>query len=270
MDEITIYDINQLTEFKLFQSRSCNGMYTLLFDDDINEIINFLNEKKYKYYDFGISFKSARRINEDFFNEKIPLQDIYCLIEKYNLIVESSPLDLCVKMEDDFSSLGKVNFTKIDDMILFKNITLDTHLNSNLISFYAHELVHTQIEKNLYTLLENYFDREFISIFIELVISDFCYHEFSHNTFEKRLEILKHQFEFYKSNRSDNVVRSYLVSSFKALHLYNYYINSSSEIKKEILNDIERIFKEEITVGILLNKYEIDYDNSKKIKYLKK
>ena len=41
-------------------------------------------------------------------------------------------------------------------------------------------------------------------------------------------------------------------------------------MKNEILNDIKRIFREEITVGILLNKYEIDYDNSRKIKYLKR
>ena len=147
---------------------------------------------------------------------------------------------------------------------------MDSNLGTNLVSFYAHELVHTQVEKNMYNVLENFFDREFLSIFIELVISNYCNDVYNHNAFEKRLDIIKQQFDFYRDNRRDNVVRSYLVSSFKAFHLYNYYLNSSSDIKKEILNDVERVFKEEITVGIILNKYEIDYDNSKKVKYLKK
>ncbi len=270
MNDLIPYVQTAKDKLKLFQKRSQNGMYTLIFDDDINEIISFLNAKEYKYYDFGISFKAAKGINEDFFNDKLPLQDIYCLYEDYNLVMETSPFDLTVLMQDNLPQLGKIVHIRMDDNILFKNITLDTHLNSNLVSFYAHELVHTQVEKNLYVVLENYFDREFLSIFIELVISNSCFIEFNHNTFEKRLEILKDQFENYMINRKDDLIRSYIVSSFKAFHLYNYYINSSTEIKKEILNDVERIFKEEITVGILLNKYEIDYDNSKKIKYLKK
>ena len=74
----------------------------------------------------------------------------------------------------------------------------------------------------------------------------------------------------YKLKNKDYELRSYIVSSLKAFHLYNYYINSSNPMRKEILNDIKRIFREEITVGTLLNKYEIDYDNSRKIKYLKR
>ena len=72
----------------------------------------------------------------------------------------------------------------------------------------------------MYTLLENFFDREFLSIFIELVISNYCNDIYNHNAFEKRLEILKYQFDFYKNNRINNIVRSYLVSSFKAFHFY--------------------------------------------------
>jgi hypothetical protein len=245
-------------------------MNTLLFDDDIYEIIDFLNAKEYKYINDKVSFKNSKRINEDFFNDNVPLQDINCLNEIYNITYKSNPFDLRIKVVEGFKALGKVYFDRKNDITNFKNITLDSNLGTNLVSFYAHELVHTQVEKNMYNVLENFFDREFLSIFIELVISNSCFIEFNHNTFEKRLEILKDQFENYMINRKDDLIRSYIVSSFKAFHLYNYYINSSTEIKKEILNDVERIFKEEITVGILLNKYEIDYDNSKKIKYLKK
>ncbi len=270
MYEIMICNIDSFIEFQLFQIRSCNGMNTLLFDDDIYEIIDFLNAKEYKYINDKVSFKNSKRINEDFFNDNVPLQDINCLNEIYNITYKSNPFDLRIKVVEGFKALGKVYFDRKNDITNFKNITLDSNLGTNLVSFYAHELVHTQVEKNMYNVLENFFDREFLSIFIELVISNSCFIEFNHNTFEKRLEILKDQFENYMINRKDDLIRSYIVSSFKAFHLYNYYINSSTEIKKEILNDVERIFKEEITVGILLNKYEIDYDNSKKIKYLKK
>jgi len=270
MYEIMIYNFNSLTEFQLFQIRSCNGMNTLLFDDDIYEIIDFLNAKEYKYINDKVSFKNSKRINEDFFNDNVPLQDIDCLNEDYNITYKSTPFYLRTKVVEGFNALGKVYLDRKKDITYFKNITLDSNLGTNLVSFYAHELVHTQVEKNMYNLLENFFDREFLSIFIELVISNYCNDVYNHNAFEKRLDIIKQQFDFYKSNRRDNIVRSYLVSSFKAFHLYNYYLNSSSDIKKEILNDVERVFKEEITVGIILNKYEIDYDNSKKVKYLKR
>ena len=270
MYEMMIYNLDKLTEFQLFQIRSCNGMNTLLFDDDIYEIIDFLNVKDYKYINDKVSLNTTIKINKDFFNSKVPLQDIYCLNEKYNVVFKTSPFYLKTEVVDKFSPLGKVYFDRVDNTTLFKNIKLDNNLGSNLVSFYAHELVHTQVEKNMYTLLENYFDREFLSIFIELVISEFCNDTYNHNTFEKRLEILKYQFEYYRNNRKDNLVRSYLVSSIKALHLYDIYLNSSLEIKKEILENVEKVFKEEITIGILLNKYEIDYDNSKKTKYLKK
>ena len=270
MYEIMICDYNNLTDFQLFQIRSCNSMSTLLFDDDIEKIIDFLNAKDYKYIHNNVSFDETKKINESFFNENVPLQDIYCLDEEYNLTYRTTPFELKTVLVENFNPLGKVHFGRSDNITYFEDITLDNNLGTNLVSFYAHELVHTQIEKNMYTLLENYFDREFLSIFIELVISNYCNDIYNHNTFEKRLEILKYQFDFYKNNRINNLVRSYLVSSFKAFHLYDIYLNSSTEMKKEILNDVERVFKEEITIGILLNKYEIDYDNSKKIKYLKK
>jgi hypothetical protein len=270
MYEIMLLNLNKLCDFQLFQVRSTNGMYTLVFDDDIYEIIDFLNDKNYKYINNKVSFDNAIRINHDFFDTKLPLQDVDYLIEEYNLTFKTNPFNIRLNSVENFSPLGKVYYKRYNNSTYFKRIDLDRNLKSNLVSFYAHELVHTQVEKNMYTLLENYFDREFLSIFVELVISEFCNDTYNHNTFEKRLEILKYQFEYYRNNRKDNLVRSYLVSSFKAFHLYDIYLNSSLEIKKEILESVEKVFKEEITIGILLNKYEIDYDNSKKTKYLKK
>ena len=268
MYEIMICKFDEYFKYRLFQMRSNNGMETLPFDDDIYEMIDFLNAKKYKYIHNKVSFKNAKRVNKDFFNDYAPLQDIYCLNENYGILYKVSPFDLRVETEKEFIPLGQVISDDKGKTTYFKRITLDRNLGTNIVSIYAHELVHTQVEKNNHIVLDNFFDREFLSIFIELVIGDFCNDIYEHNAFEERLEILKKEFEIYRNNRKDDVARSYLVSSFKAFHLYNIYLNSSTEIKKEILANVERVFKEEINIGIFLNKYEINYDNSKKVKYL--
>ena len=270
MYELIVVDLNRFSKFKIFQLKSTNGVDSLEYDSYINSILDYLNNKEFKYIKNKVIFKNVRRINKDFFDSKLPLQNVYIQSEKKNINYISHPFDIKVESSEYFPQLGRVYFDSKDYITYFKRIVLDRNLMSNIVSIYAHELVHTQIEKNMYELLENYFDREFLSIFIELVISNFCSEEYNHNAFENRLELFKRNLNNYKLKNKDYELRSYILSSLKAFHLYNYYINSSNPMRKEILNDIKRIFREEITVGTLLNKYEIDYDNSRKIKYLKR
>ena len=53
-------------------------------------------------------------------------------------------------------------------------------------------------------------------------------------------------------------------------NLYNIYVNGDEQLRSEILNDCEKVFKEERSVENILDMYEVNYDNSKDIKYLRK
>ena len=61
-----------------------------------------------------------------------------------------------------------------------------------------------------------------------------------------------------------------MISTLKAFHLYDIFINSNDSIRKEILNSIEKIFKEESTIGTFSNNFDINFENSKKLKYISK
>jgi len=267
--ELALCKISQKAKYEKFKKESCNGVFSLDFDNRLNSIVDYLNERENGYYNFNVDLRSARNINKYFFDEHLPLQNVYLKHKKFGLF-NGSPFDIIVEMKNNFPQLGKIHYRSYLENILFESISLDSNLGSNIISIYAHELVHSQIDKNKFELLDNYFDNEFLSIFIELVISSHVNSKYNFNTIENRLEMLKNELLFYKNYNDDLEIRCYIESTLKAFHLYNDYIKSSNLIKKEILNSIEDVFKEKINIGRFSYIYEIDYDNSKDVKYLKR
>ena len=269
MNDLVIQKLDERLKYRIFQMKSCNGKKHLDFDDELNSIIVYLSDREYSYYVFNVDYKNVRNLNKHFFDYYLPLQNVYINHDMLG-IYNGSPFDIKTDTSSQFDCLGRINHHNEPDRVVFDSIILDKNLGSKMVSIYAHELVHSQIDKNVYKILDNYFDNEFLSIFVELVISYHLNSMFNNNTLENRLEMLNNELEYYKNHKDDLETRCYIESTFKAFHLYYDYINSNNLIKKEILNSIEDVFKEKINVGRFSYIYEIDYDNSKDVKYLKR
>ena len=255
--------------FNFYVYKSCYDFGPINIDSQMFRILEYLKAREFSYFRKNMPFDSAHRYNKYFFDKYLPLQNVNCLNNDYDVIEKISPLDIPIIFKKDFKSLGLVFPHFNGSEVFFENILLDTKLNGNIVSIYAHELVHTQVEKNLYELCENYFDREFLSIFVELVSSYYCSYIYNKDAINKRLRLLKHNIKMVMES-ADIESACYMISTLKAFHLYDVFLNSTEEVRKEILNFIEEIFKENNSIGAFSEKFDINFDNSKKLKYVAK
>ena len=268
MNDLIISPFTNVGTFNFYVYKSCIDFGQINFDEQMFKILDYLNNKTYNYSGKVMSFDNVQRYNKYFFDKYVPLQDICCLPDECDVSFKTSPLNIPIRFKHKFYALGQVIPCR-GDLSIYTKILLADNLKGNLVSIYAHELVHTQIEHNLYELCENYFDREFLSVFIELVSSYYCSPIYNRDAITKRLYLLKHNLKRVK-DEAHIEASCYMISTLKAFHLYDLFINSDDYIKKEILNSIEDIFKQDSTINTLSDKYEINFENSKKLKYISK
>ena len=259
----------------LFQERSAGNNKRLLFDDELCNIYDFVSHYRFTDSKTAIKRNNVRKGAKHFFDEHLPLQNI--LIYKNSKFEEISPFDLFIDYQESMNSGVCPLYKCIDDgveRLLPSHIVLRDTINILSIPTYAHELVHTQLIKNE-ALIENYFNREVISIFIEKVLSYHLNERLSYEIYFYRLCALRYSLREYRKHFGEIKVgefkqRCYIEGTLKAAHLFDIYVRSNSAIKLEILNDIEEVFKENKTVEDILNKYAITYENSKKLEYIKR
>ncbi len=176
---------------------------------------------------------------------------------------------------------------------------------------YTHELMHTQID-SVAGSVEEYFDAEVMSIFIELVFTFYCSKderllnlEDSRRIYEMAvcLESMRDYFEDKKNNdvkdtdllidgdrkglvetvyegSEPNVLQSvratilenskYLVSDLKAYDLFITFYFGNSMIKREMLNNVQRVLDGEITVKDYLGIYNVNSESMQDEKRLLK
>ena len=264
-----------IAEEAFFQDKSFKMNEQLYYDSRLEEIINYLNTFSYRENKSIISEKYLMKATKAFFEEYVPLKDVPTI--KDGVVVFASPFDVMVNF--DFKHTGGLCYTNraqingVDRRISYL-ITLKEQPNLITIPIYAHELTHTQVDKNVETL-ENFFNKEVLSIFIEKVCS---YHtgEFMFSEMELfRLCDLRYCLDRYlnykdkkMSDRYKN--RTYVDGTLKASHLFDIYYNGNEYLRKEILKDVGKVFNEEMTVENLLHQYGIYLNSSKDIKYLKR
>ena len=169
----------------------------------------------------------------------------------------------------------EVDFSEYKGLI-FKTIYLP-RLEKKLVSgIYAHEMTHAQLlSRDGGT--NSIFNEEMIPIFMEYVFAS-VQSEPETNLFytqSKRLmsicnilgEIgLNERVPF--SRRIECEV--FIISTIQAIKLFDIYYHSNDEIKKEILNDISRLFDGEIIIEDIIAKYDVFHEKiPKDIKQLK-
>lgn len=159
---------------------------------------------------------------------------------------------------------------------LFLNIFLSKTINEDTPISYVHEIGHTQLMSVKGSVI-SFYDCEIIPIFLELVaamdLDDDNY--LLHINIVHRLETLIAIIESLndplfeeklkaENDETENIPTywSYVISIFKAFHLFSLYHDGNIETKKEIMAYIQKIFDGEIKVEDMLKKYSISYDNS--------
>ena len=217
------------------------------------------------------------KYDKKFFKENIPLQKIIAYGEK-DIPYKTNPFNILKfkkHLKTSYVDYSKIMSGKYRGRIAFEPIIIKDTITKLSYGGIGHEIVHTQIEKNP-NLLTNYYNREVLSIFVEMIISNSLDDKTLDNIMRYRFQNVYEcivDLSYYGDVifTSDKIFqfRCYLSSSLKALHLYDIYINSNREKRVEILSLVEDVFRDKITVEDFLYIMHVTYDNSKDVELVK-
>lgn len=203
------------------------------------------------------------------------------LIRLYNNIGRDiNPFKLPVKLVNKPYYYGNVslvtNISEDDEFLsnmklFFKNIDLSNKTSSITSVCYVHEIVHTQLE-SLKGIVEDYYNSELLSIFLELVYSYMQGEELLSEVLKNRINlflcdidgVFKYALKIDMSEgKWENIIGcKYIVSTIKAFNLFNRYYYGSSNTKIYILNCIQDVFDGKYTLEDMLKLLDITYENS--------
>ena len=177
----------------------------------------------------------------------------------------------CTKYYYVYGKLNNMLFYKLLPPILY-DIKIEGPLNEFSSGIYIHEMYHALSKRNKgYT--KNYLFDETISIFMEKIFA------LENNLLDKssirRISIIKDSIQ--DLNNPNNIIENqkYITSFLMSLCLFDIYFNSSNNIKKEIIQNINEIINGYQLLENILEKYEITPEKGiniveNEIKFLKK
>lgn len=235
-----------------------------------------------------ISSKDVLNIGKDYLNSKFILHSIpYLSTENRKNIENSSKINpnvLCqlyskkidpfkIPVEfvygDYFAGDLVLGYDFSDELkvlkkmkIYFEKIYLSKVQSIINSSSYVHEIVHTQIERKGAIIDSN--NSEALSIFMELVFLNDLDSD-SLLAYVGLLSRISYMIASYnlliKNNDPTDIVSNYsntkyFVSTAKAIALFDKYINSSTLIRSEIINNIQSIFDGDMIVDNFLNYFD--------------
>ena len=197
-------------------------------------------------------------------------------IKTYNKLELTSPFDIPITYNypnDLFKNSVEFNIPlqKLGNIPVVKSITLTPSSITDAI--YIHELTHTQ-----YNPKDNSIYSELLPIFMEKYTEDYL--NKNKNMFYLRIndlhnnisKLLKMKY-FCDDELSEHIkydAIKYVESTLQAYMLYHIYKNEPlTSLKAKIIDDIQSVINETITINDLLNKHDITSENSKKLTLFK-
>lgn len=140
--------------------------------------------------------------------------------------------------------------------------------NKNISSFkssYSHELTHVLLNKNIH-VIDNQFDVEFISTFIEKIVLKNDSNEFKINEFNRLNDI-----KICKELGFDNITeiikfQKYYISLLKANYLYFLYRNMNKNQQNILFKNITKIYNGQMLLSDFNNIYNINIFNKELFK----
>lgn len=251
----------------------------ILLDDSLKRIKKYLYDIRIDEYEEKSKDdkKSVLEYDKRFFKENLPLQKII-VFGKDDIPIKTNPfkvIEFRSGLDTSYVDFSKILSGKYRGQIGFDEIVMQDKITKLSYGQLGHEIVHTQIEKNPNSL-ESFYNREIISMFIELVISESLDKSILDNMMRERFKNVN-ECLVYLSYYEDCIYtydeiskfRCYLSSALKALHLYSVYQTSNKYRRIEILSLVEDIFRNRITVEKFLNRMNVTYDNSKDYELVK-
>ena len=251
----------------------------ILLDDSLKRIKKYLYDIRIDEYEEKSKDdkKSVLEYDKRFFKENLPLQKII-VFGKDDIPIKTNPfkvIEFRSGLHTSYVDFSKILSGKYRGQIGFDEIVMQDKITKLSYGQLGHEIVHTQIEKNPNSL-ESFYNREVISMFIELVISESLDKSILDNMMRERFKNVN-ECLVYLSYYEDCIYtydeiskfRCYLSSALKALHLYSVYQTSNKYRRIEILSLVEDIFRNRITVEKFLNRMNVTYDNSKDYELVK-
>lgn len=257
-----LYKVNQ-TEIsdstrKFFDKRFKLHKVPYITEEEAKLIEKEYIEKKYGY-DFLLRETKEKSILVDPF--EIPVE------HNENMLGGKVRKPIFILADEEYLKQAQINFSKI---------ILGDNLSKLSISTYGHEITHTQLD-SIKGSIRNYHNKEFLSIFIEKLISSnldnksVLFKKYLLNRYRNTLEqlaILYSPQSFKYNELLEATV--YLESTLKADNLFDKYMSGNSKLKNEILDDIQKVFDGILNVEQLLKKYNITLENSSNVQLVKK
>ena len=228
--------------------------------------------------------------------KSIEVEDTTCddFYKKINsLLVSKSPYDLDIRLTDGYSMIGEVqkplvlsdSFGTLDELLnhpsrkmYFSHIELGNLLTKASVSALAHEIAHTQQERNI-GYADDYLNREVISVFIEkLVASELDSTGELLKLVEKtRMADLISRFSnlFRGINKVDSSEYindlMYLKSILIANKLFDMYLSERKQKNRDkYIEDIQKVFDGKIKVEELINSRGITINKCQDMMLLKR
>lgn len=298
---------NLIRQYLLLHGHSLDFEVVGINEKMSNFMVSLANLESFEYKRLKlVRRKEVLRCGKEFYETHFKVHDIYyatdrmvhkldnCevesvaeLMEKFNEIgIRMSPYNLPVffnQKKETNGFLGMLQVDVDDDEFLkqmriyFKRICLKRWPTILTASSYIHELAHSQLESIKGGNID-YNNSELISIFLEFVSLLDNSSLFNYNLY-KRIDYLILEFDrliayYYEHERGVTLydaflTSKYIVSILKAFKLLYLYIMGSENRKKEIMCLIQEVFDEKRTLEEMLDKMEINVDNSLDINIVK-
>lgn len=125
---------------------------------------------------------------------------------------------------------------------------------------YTHELIHTIIENNDKSITD-YIDYELMPIFFEFLLAcDLGKNIFDYIIYYRFNKILEYNEMLREKDYLIKIYSSsYINSTLLAYEMINLYINTNETLRKEFIQDLIGVLKEQNDVNYVLDKYNIEY-----------
>lgn len=258
-------------------------------NDNYNELITLLKEYYSMFSNYNIVYDKTVDLNEtkelviEFYNNYFNVHNIYYypkrisnikyfsnkqFIEIINL-EKISPFDIPITKSNNLGCYTETNKLNLSFLININNQMQKHEQEFSLIKkiimsktniskqSYAHEITHTQ-----HTIFPNetsYLNDEILSIFVELICGDYFN---SSNSLFIRINDLYLNLEVNNIYRNKIELLKYIKSTLKAFKLYYLYTNENlSSSRNRIIDDINSVFDNNISLDELLKKHNINDDN---------
>lgn len=278
-DKIFFTDVDKEADEYYINQGYKNFIYYIDISEEDLVLLNELEKFNLPFHIKPFDNKKGQRLSHQLSIGKLFITNYFkvhdVLFLKNNKLKNGSPFSISVETLDEELLCGflqKQDIVKDDNELkaLFINIILSNKISPFTPIIYSHEITHSQL-CSIKGSIENLYNDEVLSIFMELLYGYYCGDEFINNSIiiSRTNDIIgyyKNIIQYNGNNKimDDNLYENsvFYVSIITAVKLFTLYKKGSNNLKKEILANIQKVFDEKRTLEETLNIYELDWSKN--------